>query len=192
MSSSTAKRTAFAFPILVVAASIAAACGSGCGAPMRPFPDEISPLPRSAVATMGDAGVIHREAGGELALAVHHEHVEKCALRVRHNAVDHAIVSRGLVSAFREFRSPSGISEELDATGIARGLRIDALEEGSCLAALGFEEGDVVLEINGYALGPVLTRRQGFESIDDSDTVFAVVHFQRGTQIIDWRFDEIH
>lgn len=177
---STAKRVALAFPILAAIA---------CGASMRPLPDEVSPLPRSAIATVTDAGLIHREDGGALAATGRHERVDKCDVRVRWAGTGRAVVRGDLAGALREVRS-AGISEDVDQTGAVRGLRIDALEDGSCLAALGFQEQDVLLEINGYSLGPVLTRRQAFESVDDGDEVFAVIMFVRAGRNTEWRFDQ--
>jgi hypothetical protein len=158
---------------------------------MRPLPDNVAPLPRATVASLGDAGVLAREDAGVLAAATgRRSREERCDLRVRRNAPDHVVVGRGLVSALRELRA-GGVVEDLDASGVARGLRIEALEEGSCLAALGFQERDVLLEINGYSLGPYATRREAFESVDDGDAVFAVIHFLRDGHSLEWNFDEI-
>lgn len=156
---------------------------------MRPLPDNVAPLPQATVAAMSDAGVIGKVDGGSLAALGRHDHADRCGLRVRRNAPDHIVVSRGLSGAMRELRG-GGVVEELDQAGMARGLRIEALEEDSCLAAMGFQERDVLLEINGYSLGPFMTRREAFESIDDGDSVFAVVHFLRDGRSYEWHFDE--
>lgn len=196
MSSSTAKMTRGTFPIASAASAIGAfALGAvlafGCGAPMRPLPDEVSPIPRSAQANFTDAGKIEREEAGTALAAGRRERQERCGLRIRRNGPDHVVVSRGLAGALRELRA-SGVVEDVDQTGAVRGLRLDTLDEGSCLGALGFAEQDVLLEINGYGLGPLLSRRQAFESVDDGEVVFAVVHFLRGGRPMEWRFDETH
>ena len=92
---STAKRVALAFPILAAIA---------CGASMRPLPDEVSPLPRSAIASVTDAGLIHREDGGALAATGRHERVDKCDVRVRWAGTGRAVVRGDLAGALREVR----------------------------------------------------------------------------------------
>ena len=61
------------------------------------------------------------------------------------------------------------------------------MEPGSCLEVLGFQEGDVVVDVNGFDFKTPDAYREMYESIDSGNG--AIVRFERETATLELRFD---
>ncbi|HEY1959791.1 MAG TPA: hypothetical protein VGH28_29480 [Polyangiaceae bacterium] len=138
---------------------------------MRPIPDDVEPVPRTATATaLPDAGLrLQRtDAGSHWVAGSHTSQPEPCSdtkhrpLEARRIAPDEWIIASGVMDVIRS-EEKATVAPQIDATGRTTGLVIEDVGENSCLGALGFQDGDVLRTINDVALAadwstfPVIT-----------------------------------
>ena len=164
-----------------------------CGAGTRALPDEIAPLPRHAqFALAADGGVVPRaEDGGPRALSVARAKSERdsqdtCSLRVRHVSPSHMTVGRDVFDVVRR-SALSHFRAVTDSAGAIRGVAVYDVDPGSCMDALGFQEDDVIVNVNGFDFATPDAYREMYESIDADSR--AVVHVERGADTLERVFD---
>lgn len=149
---------------------------------MRPIPDDVEPVPQHTVAatrTVLDAGVSRVDGAARAPEVAQGERHPECVegrrpLRIHQVAPDCWSVARGVLE--RLMRTDSArLTPQLDANGHTTGLLVEDVGE-ACLAALGFETGDVIHTVNGQDLD-----RMAFSNIYQSITKAgnAVVRFDR-------------
>jgi len=130
-----------------------------CGASMRPIPDEVEPVPRTASSTeLADAGPLARADAGQRYVATEHtSQPPPCSdtrhhpLEVRRIAPDEWIIASGVLDVVRS-EEKATVSPQVDSAGRVTGVAIADVGENSCLAALGFQDGDVIKSVNDYGL----------------------------------------
>lgn len=114
---------------------------------MRPIPDDVEPAPRHLVAATVDAGVrVTTSASASSPDAPHDEPIactdaQHRPLRIRRIAADRWVVPKEVVD--RVLRNDGA-----HITPRPAGLMVEDAGTG-CVAALGFETGDLVRSING-------------------------------------------
>lgn len=136
--------------------SLAALTTAACGASMKPIPDDVDPVPQSAMGAkhLGDAAVVAlADAAPHVALGEHEAPVacvdnRHRALRVQKLSADRWAISRGVIDAVRNERKAQ-ISPVTDQLGNVIGASLESITD-SCLAVLGFMPGDLIKSINGY------------------------------------------
>lgn len=156
-----------------------------CSASMRPIPDDVEPVPQTAVGSahkLADAGMIAlADAAPHVTLAVHDQESNACmdprhhALRARQLGSDRWVISRAILDVVRNERKAQ-IMEQTDQLGNITGATLENVSD-SCLAVIGFQNGDFVRSINGYA-ADWTTWAQTYQSIVKDGN--AVVRFDRG------------
>ena len=160
---------------------------AACGASMRPIPDDVEPVPKTASrAVLADAGPLAAEGDAAVRLAegAHTAKPAPCAdsrgrpLGVRQLGPDRWIIASGVVDVIRRERKAI-VSPQIDAQGRITGLAIVEVGTGSCLGAIGFVDGDVLRSINSQPMdADGLSSDTMYQSIQKSGA--AVVRFERG------------
>ena len=141
---------------------------------------------------VADGGAVPRaEDGGPRALSVAKAKSQRgtdeaCSLRVRRVSPTHVSVGRDVIDVVKRaglghFRAVA------DGAGGIRGIAIYDLEPGSCLEVLGFQEDDVIVNVNGFDFATPDAYREMYESIDSGTG--ADVRFERGADTLDLRID---
>ena len=188
-SNTKSRRRLIAAGFVALMGSLLAACGAGT----RALPEEIAPLPRNLqVALAVDGGVAPRgEDGGPRALSVaraknERDGTESCALRVRHVSPTHMSVGHDVIDVVRR-SAVSHFRAVTDSSGTIRGIALYDVDPGSCLEALGFQEDDVIVDVNGVDFSSPDAYREMYESIDTDSR--ALVHVERGTDTLERVYD---
>ncbi len=156
---------------------------ASCGASMKPIPDDVEPVPQSAMGAkhLSDAGVLAlADAAAHVAQNAHEAPFECVdnrhrALRVQKLGADRWAISRGVIDALRNERKAQ-ISPVTDQLGNVIGASLENVAD-SCIAVLGFQNGDLVRSINGY-IADWNDWARTYQSIIKDGT--AVVRFDRG------------
>jgi len=166
-----------------------------CGAGTKALPDDIAPLPshgQVAVAVDGGGG-LRAEDGGPRALSVakaksQRDPQETCSLRVRRISPTRVSVGRDVIDVVRR-QALAHLRAASDGAGGIRGIAIyDVVPgSGSCLELLGFQEDDIIVNVNGFDFTTPATYSDIFESIDTGTG--ADVRFERGPNTLDLRID---
>ena len=164
-----------------------------CGAGIKALPEDIAPIPsHGPIALAVDGGGPPRaDDGGPRALSVakarsQRDPQETCSLRVRRISPTHVSVGRDVIDVVR--RAGRGHFRAVtNGAGGIRGIAIYDLEPGSCLEVLGFQEDDVIVNVNGFDFTSPDAYREMYESIDSGTG--ADVRFERGPDIHDLRID---
>jgi len=127
---------------------------------MRPIPDDVEPVPASArtSAKVADAGpMAQADASARFVELPHTDRPGACAdarhrlARVHQVASDRWVIAREVLGMLRNERKAQ-VSQQLDQNGAIVGLSIEDVGEGSCLAAIGFQTGDLIRTVNGQTL----------------------------------------
>lgn len=144
---------------------------------------------------MGDAGASFADAGSRrVASARRKDEVEPneakgCPARARERSPGDFVVARGMGPAVRDEYRRSDVTGVPDPSGSGiHGLRIGTV--GPCLAALGFQDGDVVISINGFDFSVTSSTTTMYESIDSNGA--ADVRIERAGAVIDLHIQAEH
>ncbi len=159
---------------------------TACGASTRALPDDVMPLPGSSAAPLPVLATAERpDAGGgriaELSDSAD-EPAPRCAARVRRLAADHVVVGRSMLSLLRRERSASMGPRVDPKTQQIDGLLIESLEPGSCLVALGFLPGDVLVSLNGIPIDGVPSLMRAYASVQKDGSALVTLE-RRGTTL---------
>jgi hypothetical protein len=179
--------------VLLGAIAVVGLLVGACGAGTRALPDDVAPLPtRGQVALAVDGGGAPRaEDGGPRALSVakaknQRDPQEGCPLRVRRQSPTHVSVGRDVIDVVRR-QGLTHFRAVADGAGGIRGIAIYDVEPGSCLEVLGFQEDDVIVNVNGFDFATPDAYREMYESIESGSG--AIVRFERGTASLELVFD---
>jgi hypothetical protein len=145
----------------VTAAVFLSSLVAACGASMRPIPDDVQPVPSAPleVSALADAGgAAAADAAPLFAQAARAPKAPVCAdshgrpVAVKRVAADRWIVGGSVIDVLRGERKAI-VTPRLDASGAVVGWTLRDVGV-SCLAALGFQNGDLVRSVDSYALAP--------------------------------------
>ncbi len=153
---------------------------------MRPIPDDVEPVPKTSMQgkALGDGGMIALggDAGARFVDLQHGDSHPACldsrhhALRVQQVAPDRWHVARAVMDILRTEKKAQ-LTQQIDQTGAITGVAIEDVGEGSCLATIGFRNGDFIRSVNGHTMDWA-TWSVVYQSIAKDGN--AVVRFERG------------
>jgi type II secretory pathway component PulC len=98
----------------------------------------------------------------------------------------HVTVGRDVIDVVRR-QGLTHFRAVADGSGGIRGIAVYDVDPGSCLEVLGFQEDDVIVNVNGFDFATPDAYREMYESIDTENG--ATVRFERGTNTLELRFD---
>ncbi len=160
---------------------------------MRPIPDDVQPVPkRDQSARLADAGALTDIDGGPRFVELPHNDKPLACSDARHKSLhvhqvapDRWSIARQVVDVLRSERKAQ-LSQQIDQNGAIVGVSIEDVGDGSCLAAIGFRNGDLLRSINGQGLDWASWSVM-YQSIMKNGS--AVVRFERGGKQITWLYE---